>query len=65
MIHASGTTTWHRPATPLRRLLETETGGVASGRITVPVQRTYALAEVPHAFHDFMGGTIGKLTVTI
>ena len=52
-------------ATPHRTLLESLAGDVLAGRIRVPVQRTYALAEVPQAFHDFMAGTIGKLAVTI
>jgi NADPH:quinone reductase-like Zn-dependent oxidoreductase len=52
-------------ATPQRAVLESLAGDALAGRITVPVQRTYALAEVPQAFQDFMGGTIGKLAVTI
>jgi NADPH:quinone reductase-like Zn-dependent oxidoreductase len=52
-------------ATPHRAVLERLAGDVVAGRITVPVQRTYTLAEVPKAFADFSAGTIGKLAVTI
>lgn len=52
-------------ATPHRGVLEALAADVLAGRITVPVQHTYALAEVPQAFGDFMAGTIGKLAVTI
>jgi NADPH:quinone reductase len=52
-------------ATPHRAVLERLAGDVVAGRIRVPVQRTYALAEVPQAFADFAAGTIGKLAVTI
>jgi NADPH:quinone reductase-like Zn-dependent oxidoreductase len=52
-------------ATPHRGVLEALAADVVAGRITVPVQRTYALADVPQAFGDFMAGTIGKLAVRI
>jgi len=38
---------------------------VAAGRLTVPIARTYALAEVPAAFGDFAGGTLGKLAIAV
>ncbi len=52
-------------ASPVRPLLETLGGGVATGRLRVPVQRTYALGDVPRAFQDFAAGTLGKLVVTL
>jgi hypothetical protein len=33
--------------------------------VRVPIQRTYALADVPQAFVDFAAGTIGKLAVRV
>jgi len=38
---------------------------VAAGQLTVPVQRTYPLAQVPQAFADFAAGTVGKLAVHV
>jgi len=38
---------------------------VLAGRLRMPVQRSYALSEVPKAFDDFAAGTLGKLAVTI
>jgi hypothetical protein len=35
-------------------------GDLAAGRPTLPVERTYPLAELPAAFGDFVGGTLGK-----
>jgi NADPH:quinone reductase-like Zn-dependent oxidoreductase len=52
-------------ATPTAETLDRLAGDVAAGRINVPVSRTYPLAEVPAAFGDFAGGTIGKLAITI
>jgi NADPH:quinone reductase-like Zn-dependent oxidoreductase len=52
-------------ATPFRATLERLASDVVAGRIRVPVQRTYALAEIPQAFLDFSAGTIGKLAVVI
>jgi NADPH:quinone reductase len=40
-------------------------GHLMTGRIVVPVQRTYRLEEVPQAFADFAGGTLGKLAVQL
>jgi NADPH:quinone reductase-like Zn-dependent oxidoreductase len=40
-------------------------GLVAAGRLTVPIQRSYALAQVPQAFTDFAAGTVGKLAVRV
>jgi len=38
---------------------------VIAGRLRVPIERTYELAEVPAALGDFAAGTLGKLAVTI
>lgn len=39
---------------------------VAGGRLTLPVQRTYPLGEVPAALSDFaLRGTLGKLAIEI
>ncbi len=38
---------------------------VVAGRLAIPVQRTYRLDEVPQAFADFAGGTVGKLAVRV
>jgi NADPH:quinone reductase-like Zn-dependent oxidoreductase len=52
-------------ATPVRATLEGLASDLVAGRIRVPVQRTYTLAEIPQAFLDFSAGTIGKLAVVI
>jgi NADPH:quinone reductase-like Zn-dependent oxidoreductase len=52
-------------ATPHRAVLETLASDVVAGRVRLPIQRTYALAEVPQAFSDFAAGTIGKLAVHV
>lgn len=52
-------------ASPTVATLDRLAADVAAGQITVPVTRTYALAEVPAAFADFAAGTIGKLAVTV
>ncbi len=46
-------------------VMERLAGEVSAGRVTVPVQRVYELDEVPQAFADFAGGTIGKLAVRV
>jgi NADPH:quinone reductase-like Zn-dependent oxidoreductase len=38
---------------------------VVAGRLNIPVQRTYRLDDVPAAFADFAGGTLGKLAVSV
>jgi NADPH:quinone reductase-like Zn-dependent oxidoreductase len=38
---------------------------VAAGRLTVPIQRTYPLARVPQALHDYGTGIRGKLAVAV
>ena len=52
-------------AAPTAATLDRLGADAAAGRITVPVARTYALADVPAAFGDFAGGTLGKLAVSI
>jgi NADPH:quinone reductase len=50
-------------ASPRPELLAELAGEVVAGRLRVPVQRSYALADVPRAFVDFAAGTLGKLAV--
>ena len=52
-------------ATPTAETLDRLAADAAGGRITVPVSRTYPLADTPAAFADFTGGTLGKLAITI
>ena len=52
-------------ALPGTQTLERLAADVAAGKLTVPVQRTYPLQEVPQAFADFAAGTRGKLAVSI
>jgi NADPH:quinone reductase-like Zn-dependent oxidoreductase len=62
---AAGLTATAVFATPDRPTLETVAESVLSGRVRVPVQRTYDLAGVPRAFADFRAGTLGKLAVSL
>jgi NADPH:quinone reductase-like Zn-dependent oxidoreductase len=52
-------------ASPRRELLEDLAGRIVAGRLSVPVQATYRLDDVPQAFVDFAAGTVGKLAVAI
>ncbi|WP_026310898.1 NADP-dependent oxidoreductase [Parafrankia elaeagni] len=52
-------------ANPTGTTLDRLAGDVAAGRLRVPVARAYPLAEVPAAFGDFAGGTVGKLGITV
>ena len=52
-------------ANPDRPTLDRLAAHVASGRLRVPVTRTYALADLPEALDHFAAGTIGKLAVSI
>jgi NADPH:quinone reductase-like Zn-dependent oxidoreductase len=52
-------------AVPTAATLDRLAADLAAGRLTVPVARSYPLAEVPAAFGDFAGGTLGKIAVTI
>ena len=50
-------------AVPDRRTLERLADDVVRGQLSVPVQRTYPLADVPRALTDFAAGTRGKLAI--
>jgi NADPH:quinone reductase-like Zn-dependent oxidoreductase len=52
-------------ARPDPELLERLAQDAASGRLRIPIQRTYRLEEVPQALADFAAGTLGKLAVSI
>jgi NADPH:quinone reductase len=52
-------------ATPHHGILDELAAAVVGGRLRIPVQRTYALAEVPRAMTDFRAGTVGKLAISI
>jgi NADPH:quinone reductase-like Zn-dependent oxidoreductase len=52
-------------ANPDTATLERLAAEVGAGRLRVPVQRTYALSEVPQALADFGRGTLGKLAVRV
>ena len=52
-------------ATPHRGVLDRLGADVVAGRLRIPVQRTYALEDVPRAMTDFQAGTIGKLAISI
>jgi NADPH:quinone reductase-like Zn-dependent oxidoreductase len=52
-------------ATPTVQTLDRLAADVVAGTLSVPVERTYALAEVPAAFGDFAGGTLGKLAIIL
>jgi NADPH:quinone reductase-like Zn-dependent oxidoreductase len=60
--HPAATSVLANPATGT---LDRLAADVAAGRLTVPVARSYPLAEVPAAFGDFAAGTRGKLGITI
>ncbi len=50
---------------PVRQALERLAFDVVAGQLTVPVQRTYVLADVPRALADFAAGSCGKLAITV
>ena len=52
-------------AAPTTETLDRLAAAVLDGTLAVPIARTYALADVPQAFADFAGGTLGKLAVTV
>lgn len=52
-------------ANPSSATLDRLAADVASGRLTVPVARTYPLADVTAAFGDFAAGTLGKIVITV
>ena len=52
-------------AVPTPEALAGLADAVASGHLTVPIQRTYAFVQVAEALRDFPMGTLGKLAITI
>lgn len=52
-------------ADPAPATLEKLAADLAGGKLSVPVAKTYALHEVPDAFGDFAGGTLGKIAITV
>ena len=50
---------------PAPATLDRLAGELAAGRVTVPVKRTYELAEVADAFAGFAGGTLGKIAIAV
>jgi len=52
-------------ATPHRGVLDALAADVVSGRLRIPVQRSYSLTDAPRAMADFQAGTMGKLAISI
>ncbi|MEU5567636.1 NADP-dependent oxidoreductase [Micromonospora musae] len=52
-------------ATPTESTLDRLAGDLAAGRLSVPVASAYPLDEVPAAFANFAGGTLGKISITV
>ena len=53
-------------AVPTAQVLSGLADAVANGRLTVPIQRTYPLDQVPAALRDFaQEGTLGKLGIIV
>ena len=52
-------------ALPSTQTLGRLAADVVDGQLTVPIQRTYALADVPRALADFEAGTRGKLAISV
>jgi NADPH:quinone reductase-like Zn-dependent oxidoreductase len=52
-------------AMPTTATLERLAAAVQDGDLRVPIQRSYALAEVPQALTDFAGKKLGKLAVRV
>jgi NADPH:quinone reductase-like Zn-dependent oxidoreductase len=52
-------------AMPTAEVLDGLADAVAGGRLTVPVQRTYRLDEVPAALGDFAKGALGKFVIDV
>ena len=52
-------------ANPTADTLDRLAADLADGRLTVPVARSYPLAEVPAAFADFAAGTVGKIAIAV
>jgi NADPH:quinone reductase-like Zn-dependent oxidoreductase len=52
-------------ANPQAATLDLLAEEVAAGRLQVPIDHNYQLADVPEALSDFARGTLGKLAVTV
>jgi NADPH:quinone reductase-like Zn-dependent oxidoreductase len=52
-------------AMPTTEVLNDLADAVASGRLTIPIQRTYTLDQVPAALSDFEQGALGKLAIAV
>jgi NADPH:quinone reductase-like Zn-dependent oxidoreductase len=52
-------------ANPTPQTLDRLAADLAAGRLTVPVERTFTLTEVPAAFDEFAAGTRGKIAITV
>jgi NADPH:quinone reductase-like Zn-dependent oxidoreductase len=52
-------------ALPASDTLDRLAAAVVKGQLTVRVQRSYALADVPPALADFTAGTHGKLAISV
>jgi NADPH:quinone reductase-like Zn-dependent oxidoreductase len=52
-------------ANPAGDTLDRLAGDVAARRLTVPIERTHPLADVPAAFADFARGTVGKIAIAV
>ncbi|WCN79083.1 NADP-dependent oxidoreductase [Micromonospora sp. LH3U1] len=52
-------------ANPTPETLERLAADLAAGRLSVPIERTFTLTEVPAAFGEFTGGTRGKIAITV
>jgi hypothetical protein len=52
-------------ADPAQGRLDRPASDVVSGRLRVPVTRTYALEGVPEALEHFPKGTLGTFAVTV
>jgi NADPH:quinone reductase-like Zn-dependent oxidoreductase len=52
-------------ANPTPATLQRLAADLAAGRLSVPVERTYPLDEVPAAFGEFAAGARGKIAITV
>lgn len=52
-------------ANPAAATLDRLAADLAVGRLTVPVERTFTLGEVPAAFESFAAGKLGKLAIAV
>ena len=52
-------------ANPTRATLDRLAADVVTGRLRLPISRTYDLADAPQALEDFTGGTLGKFAIRV